>query len=72
MTRITYFEPVATVPAHRQRSLGKVVMNEGLLRLQRMGATMAFVGGLTPAANALYQPIVSLDHELFESWVKKW
>jgi mycothiol synthase len=72
VTRSAYFEPVATVPAHQRRGLGKAVMTEGLSRLQRMGATMAFVGGLTPAANALYRSVMGPDHELYESWVKGW
>jgi predicted acetyltransferase len=65
-------EEVATVPAHRQRGLGRAVMTEGLRRLQRMGATTAFVGGLTPAANALYRSVMGPDYELYESWVKEW
>jgi GNAT superfamily N-acetyltransferase len=72
VTRSAYFEPVATVPAHRRRGLGRAVMTEGLQRLQRLGASTAFVGGLTPAANALYQSVMGSDHELYESWVKEW
>ncbi len=72
VTRSAYFEPVATVPAHRRRGLGRAVMTEGLRRLQRLGATTAFVGGLNPAANALYRSVMGPDHELYESWVKEW
>ena len=72
VTRSAYFEPVATVPAHRRRGLGRAVMTEGLRRLQRLGATTAFVGGLSPAANALYRSVMGPDHELYESWVKEW
>jgi len=53
VTRSACFEPVATVPAHQRRGLARAVMTEGLRRLQRMGATTAFVGGYSPAANAL-------------------
>ena len=72
VTPSAYFEPVATVPAHRRRGLGRAVMTEGLRRLQRLGATTAFVGGLNPAANALYRSVIGPDYELYESWVKEW
>ena len=72
VTRSAYFEPVATVPAHQRRGLGKAILTEGLRRLQRMGATRAFVGGLSPAANALYRSVMGPDHELYEPWVKEW
>jgi predicted acetyltransferase len=72
VTRSAYFEPVATVPAHRRRGLGKAVLTEGLQRIQRLGATTAFVGGLSPAANALYRSVMGPNHELYESWVKEW
>ena len=72
VTRSAYFEPVATIPVHQRRGLGKALMTEGLRRLQRMGAITAFVGGYSPAANALYQSVMGSDHELDEPWVKEW
>lgn len=72
VTRTGYFEPVATVPAHRRRGLGKALLTEGLHRLQRMGATRAFVGGYSPAANALYRSVMGPEHELDEPWVREW
>ena len=72
VTRSAYIEPLATVPAHRRRGLGRALLTEGLRRLQRMGATRAFVGGFSPAANALYESVVGPQHELYEPWVKKW
>jgi mycothiol synthase len=72
VTRSAYFEPVATIPAHQRRGLGKAVMNEGLRRLQRMGATMALVGGYSPEANGLYRSVMGPDHELNEPWVREW
>jgi GNAT superfamily N-acetyltransferase len=71
-TRSAYFEPVATVPTHQRRGLGKALMTEGLQRLQRMGATTAFVGGYSTAANALYRSVMGPDHERYEPWVKEW
>jgi ribosomal protein S18 acetylase RimI-like enzyme len=72
VTRSAYYEPVATVPAHERRGLGKALLTEGLRRLQRMGATTAFVGGYSPAANALYRSVMGSDHELSEPWIKEW
>jgi ribosomal protein S18 acetylase RimI-like enzyme len=72
VTRSAYFEPVATVPDHQRRGLGKAVMTEGLRRLRRMGATTAFVGGYSTAANALYRSVMGSDRELYEPWVKEW
>jgi mycothiol synthase len=72
VTRSAIFEPVATVPRHQRRGLGKSVMTEGLRRLQRLGATLVFVSGYSPAANALYQSVIGPDHELYESWVRRW
>ena len=72
VTRSAYFEPVATVPAHQRRGLGKALLTEGLRRLQRMGALTAFVSGYSPAANALYQSVMGSDHELSEPWVREW
>ena len=72
VTRSAYFEPVATVPAHQRRGLGKALLTEGLRRLQRMGAVWAFVGGYSPAANALYTSVMGEDCELNEPWVREW
>ena len=72
VTRSAYFEPVATVPAHQKRGLGKALMTEGLRRLQRMGAARAFVSGYSPVANALYRSVMGGEHELCEPWVKEW
>jgi len=60
------------VPAHRRLGLGRALLTEGLRRLQRMGAMRAFVGGFSPAANALYASVMGPEHELYEPWVKKW
>ena len=72
VTRSAYVEPLATVPAHRRLGLGRALLPEGLRRLQRIGTTRAFVGGFSPAANALYESVMGPEHELYEPWVKKW
>jgi ribosomal protein S18 acetylase RimI-like enzyme len=71
VTRTGYFEPVATVPEHQRRGLGKAVMTEGLRRLKRMGGTLGTVGGGSPAANALYGSVMGQEYELYELWVKE-
>jgi predicted N-acetyltransferase YhbS len=70
VTRTAYFEPVATVSAHRQRGLAKAVMLEGLHRLKRMGCKVAFVGGYSEAANALYFSVMGHEHDIYEPWEK--
>jgi GNAT superfamily N-acetyltransferase len=72
VTRSAYYEPVAVVPAHRRHGLGQALLSEGLRRLQRMGATRAFVSGYSSAANALYSSEMGPEHELYEVWVKEW
>ncbi len=71
VTRTGYFEPVATVPEHQRRGLGKAVMTEGLRRLKRMGGTLGTVGGYSLAANALYGSVMGQDYEICEPWVKE-
>jgi len=72
VTRSAQYEPVATVPAHQRRGLGKALLTEGLRRLQRMGALTAFVSGFSTAANALYRSVMGPDHEMCEVWIKTW
>jgi len=68
VTRTAYFEPVGTAPAYQRRGLGKAVMCEGLRRLKRMGATLAFVGSYSPPAHALYASVGFTEYDLLEPW----
>lgn len=70
VTRTAYFEPVATVPAHQRKGLGKAVMLEGLHRNKQMGCKVAFVGGYSQAANALYTSVMDPEHDVSEPWEK--
>ncbi len=72
VTRSGYFEPVATVPEHLRRGLGKAVMTEAMRRIQRLGATHVTVGGYSERANALYNSAVSPNVVFYESWIKNW
>lgn len=65
------FEPVGTVPEHQRRGLGKAVMTEGLRRLQRLGATRAYVASTSPGAHALYASVGFTDYELHGPWSKR-
>jgi mycothiol synthase len=71
VTRSAYIEPVATVPEHLRRGLARATITEGLRRLQRLGATRAFVGGYEPGPNALYSSVLSAEHDLSEQWIKE-
>lgn len=70
VTRTGAFEPVGTVPAHQRRGLARAVMAEGLRRLQRMGATMAYVGSYALEAHNLYAAMGFTEFELSEPWAK--
>jgi ribosomal protein S18 acetylase RimI-like enzyme len=56
--RLGIFEPVCTHPDHRRRGLARVLMLEGLRRLQALGANSVIVdtGDMIPA-NRLYDAI---------------
>lgn len=72
VTRSAYVEPVATVPEHQRLGLARVVITEGLCRVQRLGATRAFVGGYEPGPNTLYSSVLSPLHDRSQQWIKKW
>jgi len=59
------------VPEHQRRGLGKAILTEGLRRVKKMGAVMAFVSGFSPAANALYDSAISPECDFSEPWVKQ-
>lgn len=71
VTRTAYFEPVGTAPAYQRRGLGKAVLCEGLQRLRRMGAAIAYVGGGSEEANALYYSAGFTQYSLYEPWAKE-
>jgi predicted N-acetyltransferase YhbS len=56
--KLGIFEPVCTHPDHRRKGLAQALMQEGLLRLEAMGAQFAMVdtGDMIPA-NRLYDTI---------------
>jgi GNAT superfamily N-acetyltransferase len=68
VTRTAYFEPVATVPTHQRKGLGKAVLLEGLHRIQHMGCKVAFVGGYSERANALYFSVMGPEYDVLEPW----
>jgi ribosomal protein S18 acetylase RimI-like enzyme len=70
VTRTGVFEPVGTAPEHQQRGLGKAVMYEGLRRLQKLGATMAYVGSESSGAKAFYNSIGFKEYDRSMPWEK--
>ena len=70
VTRTAYTEPVATVPAHRRKGLSQALLLTGLNRLKQMGCQVAFVGGYSDAANALYFSVFGPEHDTSEHWRK--
>ena len=71
VTRTGAFEPVGTAPEHQRKGLGRAVMAEGLRRLKHLGATLAYVGGFTSPANALYEYMGFEDYDLCDPWSKE-
>jgi GNAT superfamily N-acetyltransferase len=70
VSRTAYFEPVATVPTHQRHGLARALMLEGLHRLQQMGCVLAFVGGYSEKANALYFSVMGPEFDVSEPWEK--
>jgi mycothiol synthase len=68
VTRSAAFEPVGTAPEHQRHGLGKAVMCEGLRRVQRLGATRAYVGSYNAPAHALYASVGFSGYELSVPW----
>ena len=70
VTRSGSFEPVGTAPDHQRKGLARAVMYEGLRRLKRLGATMAFVGSGSATAHDFYVSIgfAEVDHSVM--WEK--
>jgi GNAT superfamily N-acetyltransferase len=66
------FEPVCTHPDHQRKGLARALMNEGLLRLWRLGAIDASVDtGDMVAANAFYTAMGFTEAYKGYSW-RKW
>jgi len=70
VARCAYFEPVGTYPPYQRRGLARAVMHEALHRVRRLGATVAFVGGYSVAANALYDAVIGPAYAHSERWLK--
>jgi ribosomal protein S18 acetylase RimI-like enzyme len=71
VTRTGAFEPVGTVPAFRRLGLGAALLSDGLLKLQKYGATLATVGSYSEAAGALYDSAGFTEYDLSEPWLKE-
>lgn len=69
-SRTGSFEPVGTAPEYQRLGLGKAVIHEGLHRLMRLGAEIAFVGSGSAGASAFYTSIGFSQWDLSEMWTK--
>jgi len=72
VTRTGAFEPVGTIPKYQRQGLGKGLLNEGLRRLQYMGATRATVGSYEEPAHRLYRAAGFENYTLNQAWIKEW
>ena len=70
VTRSGSFEPVGTSPEHQRRGLGRAVIQDGLGRLARLGAEVAFVGSGSQGASEFYKSIGFTELDVSEMWVK--
>jgi ribosomal protein S18 acetylase RimI-like enzyme len=71
VTRTGAFEPVGTSPEHQRRGLASAVMREGLRRLQRLGADLAFVGSWNEATHRLYGSLGFDRYDISSAWRKR-
>jgi mycothiol synthase len=71
-TKTGAFEPVGTKPEHQRRGLAKALLTEGLLRLQKLGAVIAYVSSYEPGAHATYESVGFKEYDRSEMWVKIW
>jgi len=71
VTRTGAFEPVGTSPEHRRLGLARAVMGEGLHRLKKLGATMAYVGSWNEATHKLYGSLGFTEYVVNCGWVKE-
>jgi len=72
VTRSAVLEPVGVVPRHRRHGLGRALLTEALARLQRLGATLALVGGYDERANVLYGSVMPDGADVSEAWLRTW
>lgn len=69
-TKTCYVEPMATLPSHQDKGLGKIVLLEGLHRLKQLGAEKAFVGSYGDAVGAFYASCGFVEFERYYPWTK--
>lgn len=72
VTRTGNFEPVATVPEHQRKGLGKAVMLEGMRRIKKMGGLVVSVSGFSEPANKLYSAVMPGECLTYRAWFKEW
>lgn len=71
VTRTGLFEPVGTALQHQRRGLGKAILVEGLIRLKRLGADLAYVQSYAEPAHALYASVGFKEYRILKPWIKE-
>jgi GNAT superfamily N-acetyltransferase len=71
-TRSGAFEPVGTMPEHQRKGLSRSLLNAGLLRLQKLGAVIAYVSSYESVAHAAYESVGFSSSDRSELWFKRW
>jgi predicted N-acetyltransferase YhbS len=61
---------VGTAKKFHRKGLGKAVIYEGIQRLKRMGAQMAYVGSGSEPASAFYTSIGFNECDISQMWTK--
>jgi len=69
-TKACYIEPMATLPEHQGKGLGKIVLLEGLQRLKKLGAKKAYVGSYGDVVGAFYASCGFTEFERNYPWTK--
>ena len=68
--RTGLFEPVGTAPQHQRRGLGKAILSEGMIRLRKLGADLAYVGSYGEPAHSLYASVGLETYRIQVPWVR--
>lgn len=69
-TKASYVEPMATLPEHQGKGLGRIVLLEGLKRLKILGAEKAYVGSYGDRTGSFYASCGFNEFERNYPWTK--
>jgi ribosomal protein S18 acetylase RimI-like enzyme len=55
--RIGYIDPVGVIPEYWRRGIGKTLVTEALIRVQKLGAVSAYIESFDKPAHRLYESV---------------